>query len=211
MIADLQEQGFPASVACQVLGISRAGYYKARDRSVSQREIGDLELLPIVESIFWEHRRRYGARRIAKELSARGHHCGPVRAARLMKRRRLVAIQPRSFRPKTTDSRHALGYSENLLLDRESPGAINQIWVGDITYIPLFSGKFAYCFGTIKRELEMSAYDNVMAAQCEIDKYLVYYNAHRRHSALEYMTPVYFETQASSSAKASNGRSPPAR
>jgi transposase InsO family protein len=57
----------------------------------------------------------------------------------------LVAIQPRSFKPRTTESRHTLGYSENLLLDAPPPNGINQLWVGDITYVPLIgSGDFLY-------------------------------------------------------------------
>lgn len=131
-------------MSCQVLGISRAGYYKNQQPNPSQREIADQQLLPLVENIFWEHRRRYGARRLAKELTARGHHCGPGRVAKLMKRIGLMAIQPRSFLPKTTQSRHKLGYSPNLLLDGPRPTNVNQLWVGDITYVPLAARKFSY-------------------------------------------------------------------
>ena len=56
----------------------------------------------------------------------------------------LVAIQPKSFKPRTTDSRHSLGYSPNLLLDAPPPDGINQLWVGDITYVPLVGGDFLY-------------------------------------------------------------------
>ncbi len=56
----------------------------------------------------------------------------------------LVAIQPRSFKPRTTDSRHTLGYSPNLLIDAPPPDGINQLWVGDITYVPLVRGDFLY-------------------------------------------------------------------
>jgi transposase InsO family protein len=49
----------------------------------------------------------------------------------------LVAIQPRSFKPRTTESQHALGYNDNLLLEAPPPDGINQLWVGDITYVPL--------------------------------------------------------------------------
>ena len=55
----------------------------------------------------------------------------------------LVAIQPRSFKPRTTNSRHKLGYSPNLLLEGIELERINQIWVGDITYIPI-PNAFAY-------------------------------------------------------------------
>jgi hypothetical protein len=98
----------------------------------------------MIRGIFWEHRRRYGARRIVAELDARRESCGRRRAARLMGEMELVAIQPRSFRPRTTDSRHTLGYSPNLLVDRPPPDRVNQIWVGDITYVPLAGGDLLF-------------------------------------------------------------------
>lgn len=140
----MQHDGVPAAVACQVLGISRAAYYKSRRPNPSPRERADQLLALLVESIFREHRRRYGARRIAKELTARGHHCGAARVAKLMKRKRLVAIQPKSFVPKTTQSRHALGFSPNLLLDAPPPSDLDRVWVADITYVPLTTRKFLY-------------------------------------------------------------------
>lgn len=94
--------------------------------------------------MFWKHRRRYGARRLASELRALGVSCGPRRVARIMKQQRLRAIQPKSFVPKTTDSKHGLGYSPNLLLEAPEPTKINELWVGDITYIRLCGGSFCY-------------------------------------------------------------------
>ena len=61
-----------------------------------------------------------------------------------MKSLGLRAIQPKSFVPKTTDSNHRLGYSPNLLLNAADPTGIDQVWVGDITYIPFDGGTFCY-------------------------------------------------------------------
>jgi len=61
-----------------------------------------------------------------------------------MKNQELLAIQPKSFKPKTTESRHRLGYNPNLLLDDFQLTRINQLWVADITYIPLEGKRFAY-------------------------------------------------------------------
>lgn len=49
------------------------------------------------------------------------------------------------------------------------------------------------CFGSIKNELEIVAYDSVMAAKKVIGDFVVYYNVQRRHSSLEYLSPVAFE------------------
>ena len=56
----------------------------------------------------------------------------------------MKAIKPRSFKTKTTESRHRLGFNENLLAAYPGPSTINEVWVGDITYIPLRSGRFSY-------------------------------------------------------------------
>lgn len=129
---------------CDTLLVSRAGYYAWRQEKQSARQQRDRQLLPLVRDIFWQHKRRYGARRIALELKAAGQPCGVERVAKLLKMQGLVAIQPRSFRPKTTDSKHSLGYSPNLLLHEPLPSRLNQVWVGDITYVPLKHSRFAY-------------------------------------------------------------------
>ena len=81
MITQLVQEGFPAALVCQTLGVSRAGYYAQVQGGVGLREQQDARLRPLVQQIFWEHKRRYGARRIAAELAARGEACGPGRPA----------------------------------------------------------------------------------------------------------------------------------
>ena len=61
-----------------------------------------------------------------------------------MREMELKAIQPKSFRPRTTDSRHSLGYSPNLLSASPMPRGVNRVWVGDITYVPLNGNGFLY-------------------------------------------------------------------
>jgi putative transposase len=144
VITYLEEEGFPGAAVCHALGVSRAGYYVHARSGVGRREQEDAGLRPLVREIFWEHKQRYGARRIAAELAARGATCGPRRASRLLKQLGLQAIQPRSFRPRTTQSRHPLGYSPNLLLEAQPASGMNQVWLGDITFIPLTGARFAY-------------------------------------------------------------------
>ena len=129
---------------CETLGASRSAYYSWHNEERRPRQREDDRLKPLIHGIFWEHKRRAGARRISEELVARGYIGGRRRVGRLMHEMKLVAIQPRAFKPRTTDSRHTLGYNDNLLLNATPPNQVNQLWVGDITYIPLVSRKFLY-------------------------------------------------------------------
>jgi transposase InsO family protein len=62
-----------------------------------------------------------------------------------MKQQSLTAIRPKRFVPKTTDSKHAFGFSPNLLPDPINQSfSKGQVMVGDITYLPLQSGRFCY-------------------------------------------------------------------
>lgn len=142
--AILETETASLSEACRFLEVSRSAYYAWRGAAATTRQESDWELLPLVRTIFQKHRRRYGARRIAEELHDWGHPCGRHRAAKLLKIQGLRAIQPKSFKPRTTESRHRLGYSPNLLLESDEPTSIDQLWVGDITYVPLAGGVFSY-------------------------------------------------------------------
>jgi len=136
--------GFAVTAVCDVLQVSRSAYYAWCDDQPAVREVRDDQLRPLVRDIFWEHKRRYGARRVAFELGQRGESCGVEHAAKLLNSAGLKAIQPKSFKPQTTDSRHTLGYSPNLILDADDPTRLDELWVADITYVPLSEGSFAY-------------------------------------------------------------------
>ena len=145
------EAAFPTATICDVLAVSRSAYYAWLDGEPSLRDRETASLTEPIRGIFWRHRRRYGARRIAKELADRGRVCSPQRVAKVLKTQGLRAIQPKSFVPKTTDSRHGLGYSPNLLLDAPDPTRVDELWVGDITYLPLRRGGFCYLAALMDR------------------------------------------------------------
>ena len=138
------EQSLPTYVVCDVLDLSRSAYYAWRNGTPTMREDNDRELMPIIRKIFERHKRRYGARRIVQELKDLGYACGERRVSKLLKTQGLKAIQPKSFKPRTTESKHTLGYSPNLLLQQGEPDEVNQLWVGDITYVPLVGNRFLY-------------------------------------------------------------------
>ncbi len=132
------------SSLCRVLRISEAAYYawhKGKTYRLSRKKSN---LADRVKEVFYLHRRRYGARRISAELKAEGVAVGRRLAGSLMKKESLTAISPKRFVPRTTDSKHDLGSSPNLLKAAGEPQEKGQVMVGDITYLPLQNGKFCY-------------------------------------------------------------------
>jgi putative transposase len=141
----------PTATICDTLGVCRSAYYAWRAAEPSLRERELEELTPTIGAIFRQHHRRYGARRIAAELKDHAIVCSAKRVARVLNSQGLRAIQPRSFVPRTTHSRHALGYSPNLVLEAADPTRVDQLWVADITYLPLRGGGFCYLAGLMDR------------------------------------------------------------
>ena len=132
-----QHTGASVRIICQVLGFPRSSYFHAAQPTPSQ--LDDRQMTAHITAIFGRHRRRYGYRRIGRELSVQGVHCGPNRIRRLMKQARMRAIQPRSFVPRTSDGKANLP-SPNRLQDQPLPEEPDLVWAGDITYIPTTGG-----------------------------------------------------------------------
>jgi transposase InsO family protein len=118
---------------CQLAGVSRAGFY--RSLQVQEPAAEDMEVRSAVQNIFAEHKRRYGYRRVGKELRRRGMQVNHKRVWRMMREDNLLAVQPRAF-VVTTESNHELEVHLNLA-GRMKLSGVNQLWVADITYIRL--------------------------------------------------------------------------
>lgn len=89
--------------------------------------------------IFTENRSVYGTRRLKKALAREGLIVGRRRIGRLMKELNLSCKTKRKFRI-TTDSKHQLPISPNLLNREFNITQPDKYYVGDITYIPTESG-----------------------------------------------------------------------
>ena len=51
---------------CQLAQVSRAGFYRCRQEREPEQE--ELDLRSMIQQIYLEHRRRYGYRRVTREL-----------------------------------------------------------------------------------------------------------------------------------------------
>ena len=135
-------QEYPKSEVFALLRVDRSSYYRwmSREDDPAARQMAEA-----VTMVFGRHSRRYGSRRIHAEMTAEGYSISRHRIRRVMCSQGLKAIQPRSFVPRTTNSRHSLGYDANLLLELVPvPELPRSVIVGDITYLPLRSGRWCY-------------------------------------------------------------------
>jgi transposase InsO family protein len=124
--------------------VSPSGYYAWRKRLKKPPCIRRRNLKQLVRNCYFENRKRYGARRIAKALTKNGVKIGRRKARSLMREENLKAIRARAFKPKTTDSKGTRA-AENLLLSGAAQEKVaGKIIIGDITYIRMRGGKFCY-------------------------------------------------------------------
>ena len=125
---------FPVQVMCELLGVSRGGYYAWAGRAESARAADDRTLAAEIRAAYEASRGRYGSPRVHAELRARGRRIGRKRVARLMRGMDLAARRRRRFR-RTTDSRHAFPIAPNLLERNFTAEAPDRVWLADLTYI----------------------------------------------------------------------------
>ena len=123
---------------CQVLGVSRSGYYAARGRPPSERSERQGWLTACIRAIHQASRYSYGAPRVHAELRAQGVHCCRNTVAKLMRRAQIVPKAVRRFRL-TTDSRHTCA-SPNLLDRVFRAERTNACWLSDVTSISTREG-----------------------------------------------------------------------
>jgi putative transposase len=116
--------------------VNRSCYYLY----VSRQTFRESGRAAAVKECFFDNCRRYGSRRIAASLKI-----GRALVQKVMRQENLRAIQPRSFKPQTTDSKHGLPVCANLLQNgSNAPTGKGEVFVGDITYLRLRDGKFCY-------------------------------------------------------------------
>jgi putative transposase len=125
---------FRVKKMCQVLSVSRSGYYYWLKHPISQRKMEDMQLKKRIKEIYQKSCKRYGSPRIYQQLLREGYAIGKKRVERLMRELAIQAVARKKYKA-TTDSAHSKPVAENLL-DRDfTPAKPNISWVADITYI----------------------------------------------------------------------------
>jgi transposase InsO family protein len=130
----------PVSICCELLGVSRSGYYDWLRRPPSDRALTDARLLEQIKQIHGDRRGVYGARRVHAELRlAHGVRVGKKRVERLMRQAGLSGLVRRR-RGKTTIRVPGVRVADDLVARQFRPDRPDVLWVADITYLRTWEG-----------------------------------------------------------------------
>lgn len=140
LVEDLQKKAITVVQACRVLDVSRSGFY------VHQAARKERLTKPVVcaasvhlKAAFAASHKAYGSRRLRTAMAERGLAMGRHRVRTLMRLNGLRPVWRRKF-VHTTDSKHTMAVSPNVLNRQFEQALPNQVWVCDITYIRTRSG-----------------------------------------------------------------------
>jgi transposase InsO family protein len=125
---------------CELLEVSRSGYYAWRTRGETARQTSNRMLVQEIKRLFEANRGRYGSPRITEALRRSGHSANHKRVERLMRQAQLKGRTCKRRKVRTTNSEHDQPIAPNLLLGRPAPTRTDEVWVADITYVPTAQG-----------------------------------------------------------------------
>lgn len=120
---------------CALYGMTRAGYYAWRQRPESAHAGQDRHLSQRIVALFGAHHGRYGSPRIYRELRREGWRVSRRRVERLMRAAGLRARVARVYR--SNPALHRFYGQHPNRLPRGGARHPDQVWVGDITYLPV--------------------------------------------------------------------------
>jgi transposase InsO family protein len=131
---------FEVSTMCEVLRVSRSGYYAWAGRAPGERARHRRELVEQIRTVHVESAGTYGSPRVHAELADREVKVCVNTVAKLMRDAGIRALTCNRFVPRTTDSGHGLPVAANLL-DRDfAADAPDRKWACDITYVATGEG-----------------------------------------------------------------------
>lgn len=142
---DIHKQLFSVSLMCRIFKVSRAGYYRWRDRPLSDRYRKRQVIQAAIKQTYFKFKARYGAPRITKELNALGIPCCKNHVAVLLRELGLKARNGRNFKYSPAGNKN-YNVTEDLLKRQFTAHRPNQKWVSDITYLNV-NGKWVYLAG----------------------------------------------------------------
>jgi putative transposase len=135
---------FPWLRVCQILKVSKSGYYEWIKNPKSNREKENELLIEKIKYYYQQSRGKYDSPRIYQDLKDNNIQCSLNRVARLMKKNNIQARLKKRFKI-TTNSNHKYPVADNILDRIFSTEEKNNKRVSDITYIDTSEGWLYLC------------------------------------------------------------------
>ena len=139
---DERRKEFGVEPICALLPIAPSTYYASKTRPPSPRALRDAQLVAEIKRAYEASRRRYGPRKVWRQLKREGISVARYTVERLMRAeglagvvrgKRVFTTQPDETAPRPTD-----------LVERDfTAPAPNRLWVADLTYVRTWAG-FVY-------------------------------------------------------------------
>lgn len=137
---DRYRDEFPLELMLRVLEVSKTGFFEWRKRKISPRLRRRIALKEKIQGIFEASHKVYGYRKITRQLARLGEKISEGTVRIIMKELGLMPRVVKKFQS-TTNSKHNLKRSPDLVNRNFSPEQPGEILAGDITEIPTQEGK----------------------------------------------------------------------
>lgn len=140
---EAHRERFGVEPICRTLAVAPSTYYAARDRPPSARAARDAELTERIEGLHRDNYGVYGVRKVWHALLREGLEVGRDRVARLMRAAGLEGVVRSRSVHTTLPAEEDVSLPD--LVERDfHPTAPDRLWVADLTYVRLASGRFCY-------------------------------------------------------------------
>ena len=131
---DEEKATWPVVAMCDVLAVSRSGFYAWKARPASARVAEDAKLVVDIKAAHKAGRCAYGSPRVFRALRKQGKRVGKKRIERLMRSEGIVGKKRRKFCV-TTNSCHSDPIAPNVVQRDFAAPTPNAVWVTDVTYV----------------------------------------------------------------------------
>lgn len=130
---------FPIEKMCQVLRVSRSGYYDWITRPMSKRDIETQGIIKLALKSYKLTKGMCGLDKILEDVREKYPKCSRKRLYKIQKENELYAKRKKKFKA-TTYSNHKLPVAANLLNQNFNVDRPSSVWVTDITYVSTGEG-----------------------------------------------------------------------
>lgn len=124
---------------CEKYKVSRSGFYAWQRRPASARSLANTSLCEHIKTLHKTSHEAYGSPRIYAALKQHNISCGRNKVAQLMRQMGIAGRASRLYW-RNAGNHAFFQRHDNEKLSMDEPNCINQLWVGDVTFIKTGNG-----------------------------------------------------------------------